>query len=105
MDSATVDIPKGSPDAYKLTVKDAMRLTWSGEYLHAAPWSVGSQGVANVSHGCTGMSNANAQWMFNHSLVGDVVKYVNSTRPLEQGNGYTDGNIPWTQWLAGSALS
>jgi lipoprotein-anchoring transpeptidase ErfK/SrfK len=105
MDSATVDIPASSPDAYKLTVKNAMRLTWSGEFIHAAPWSVGSQGVANVSHGCTGMSNANAAWMFDHSQIGDVVKYINSSRPLEQGNGYTDWNIPWSQWLAGSALA
>ena len=104
MDSATVDIPKGSPDAYRLTVKNAMRITWSGEYLHAAPWSVASQGVANVSHGCTGMSDANAQWMFDHSQVGDVVKYVGSTRPLEQGNGYTDWNVPWATWLKNSAV-
>jgi len=104
MDSATVDIPKGSPDAYKLTVKWAMRLTNSGEFIHAAPWSTRSQGVANVSHGCTGMSDANAKWMFDHSQIGDVVKYVNSDRPLEQGNGWTDWNIPWSQWLAGSAL-
>src|SRR3546814_4973900 len=38
----------------------AMRLTYSGEFIHAAPWSVGSQGSANVSHGCTGMSTENA---------------------------------------------
>ena len=42
-----------------------MRETNSGEFLHAAPWSVGSQGNANVSHGCTGMSTANAQWLYD----------------------------------------
>ena len=45
------------------------------------------------------------QWMFDISQIGDVVKYVNSSRPLEQGNGYTDWNVPWNDWLkAGSAL-
>ena len=44
-----------------------MRVTNSGEFLHAAPWSVGSQGNANVSHGCTGMSTANADWLYDQS--------------------------------------
>lgn len=104
MDSTTVDIPENSSDSYRLKVRNAMRLTWSGEYIHAAPWSVRSQGRANVSHGCTGLSDANAQWLYDFSRVGDVVKYINSDRPLEQGNGYTDWNVPWKTWLAGSAL-
>ena len=41
-----------------------MRVTYSGEFIHAAPWSVGSQGVANVSHGCTGLSTADAAWLY-----------------------------------------
>src|SRR5262249_42322878 len=53
MDSATVDIPPDSPDAYHITVEYALRLTWSGEFVHAAPWSVSHQGHENVSHGCT----------------------------------------------------
>ena len=46
-------------------------------------------------------------WLSLHdfSRIGDVVKYINSSRPMEQGNGYTDWNIPWKQWLKGSALS
>lgn len=105
MDSSTVDIPAGSADAYRIKVDYAMRLTWSGEFIHAAPWSVRSQGRANVSHGCTGMSTADAQWLFQNSRIGDVVKYINADRPMEQGNGYTDWNLPWKTWLAGSALS
>ncbi len=105
MDSTTVDIPASSPDAYRLTVKYAQRLTWSGEFLHAAPWSVGAQGRANVSHGCTGMSDANAIWLFGVSKIGDVVTYIHSTRPLEQGNGWTDWNLSWAAWQGGSALS
>ncbi|MFI5100096.1 MAG: Ig-like domain-containing protein [Actinomycetes bacterium] len=104
MDSTTVDIPPGSPDAYHLTVAYALRLTWSGEFVHAAPWSVAHQGHENVSHGCTGMSTANAAWFYSISRIGDVVRYVHSTRPLEPGNGYTDWNLSWAAWTAGSAV-
>jgi hypothetical protein len=82
----------------------AMRVTWSGEFVHAAPWSTGDQGRDNVSHGCVGMSMSNAIWLFNQSTVGDIVKVVGSSRPLEPGNGYTDWNLSWSDWLAGSAV-
>ena len=59
MNSETIGIDPNSPDGYNIDdVEYAMRVTYSGEFLHAAPWSVGSQGHANVSHGCTGMSTA-----------------------------------------------
>lgn len=105
MDAATIDVDKNSPEYYRLDVQYAMRLTWSGEYLHAAPWSVGDQGVDNVSHGCTGMSLSDAIWLYNSSKVGDVVNYVDGTRPMEPWNGYTDWNVSWSQWKAGSALN
>ena len=103
MDSTTVGIPKSSPEYYRLEVPYAMRVTWSGEFVHAAPWSTGSQGRDNVSHGCVGMSMSNAIWLFNQTQIGDIVKVVGSPRPLEPGNGYTDWNVSWSDWLAGSA--
>ena len=104
MDAASIDVAEGDPEYYRLDVEYAMRLTWSGEYVHAAPWSVGDQGEANVSHGCTGMSMTNAAWFYNLSKVGDVIKYVNGTRQPEAWNGYTDWNLSWDQWKKGSAL-
>ena len=104
MDAATIGISPGDPEYYRLDVSYAMRVTWSGEFLHAAPWSVRSQGRDNVSHGCVGMSRANAIWLFNRSTVGDVVQVVGSPRQLEPGNGYTDWNVSWADWTAGSAL-
>jgi lipoprotein-anchoring transpeptidase ErfK/SrfK len=104
MDAATIGIQPGDPEYYRLEVPYAMRVTWSGEFVHAAPWSVGSQGRDNVSHGCVGMSPSNAIWLFNQSTVGDVVKVVGSPRRLEPGNGYTDWNVSWSEWLEGSAL-
>ncbi|MGW2723153.1 Ig-like domain-containing protein [Streptomyces sp. NPDC001492] len=106
MRSATVGIAEGSSDSYDLPVYWATRLTWSGEYVHAAPWSVGSQGYANVSHGCTGMSTANAEWFFNTVHEGDVVKVINSNGDTMEpfGNGFGDWNLTWKNWRTGSAL-
>lgn len=105
MDALSTGVDRESPDYYNIEdVQWAMRLTGSGEFLHAAPWSVGAQGRANVSHGCTGMSTANADWLFHHSMRGDIVVYINSPRPMESGNGWTDWNVSWDEWLAGSAL-
>jgi len=98
MDAATTGTDPKDPNYYNVVVRYAMRLTWSGEFLHAAPWSVAAQGHANVSHGCTGMSTANALWLFQHSKVGDVVIYRNSSRPLEWGNGYTAWDMPFSTW-------
>jgi lipoprotein-anchoring transpeptidase ErfK/SrfK len=105
MDSRTVGIPAGSPNSYRLNVAWAVRVTNSGEFLHAAPWSVSKQGVANVSHGCVGMSTADAQWYFGVVRRGDVVRVINSQgRGMEPfGNGYGDWNLSWPDWLAGSA--
>jgi lipoprotein-anchoring transpeptidase ErfK/SrfK len=105
MNSETTGISKDNPDYYNVNVKYAMRLTWSGEFLHAAPWSVGAQGRDNVSHGCTGMSTENARWLFDNSKQGDVVKYIGSDRPLEEYNGYTMWNMPLSAWAAKSALA
>ena len=106
MRSATVGIAEGSSDSYDLPVYWATRLTWSGEYVHAAPWSVGSQGYANVSHGCTGMSTGNAEWFFNTVHEGDVVKVINSNGDTMEpfGNGFGDWNLTWKSWRTGSAL-
>lgn len=106
MRGTTVGIAEGSSDSYDLPVYYATRVTWSGEYVHAAPWSVGSQGYANVSHGCTGMSTSNAAWFFNHVRVGDIVKVVNSNgaQMAAFDNGFGDWNVSWANWRSGSAL-
>jgi lipoprotein-anchoring transpeptidase ErfK/SrfK len=105
MNSETVGIAAGSAEAYDINdVEYAMRVTYSGEFLHAAPWSVGSQGYANVSHGCTGMSTANAAWLYNISKPGDVVEYTGTDRPMTLDNGYGDWNDSFAQWKQGSAL-
>ncbi|MEU1016540.1 MULTISPECIES: Ig-like domain-containing protein [unclassified Streptomyces] len=96
----------GASDFYDKQVYYATRVTDSGEYVHAAPWSTGSQGVANTSHGCTGMSTGNAAWFYENVRQGDLVKVVNSygeDMPAF-GNGLGDWNMSWTNWRKGSAL-
>lgn len=105
MDSATVGIPKGNPDYYYETVAWDMRVTWGGEFLHAAPWSVNSQGYVNVSHGCTNLSPVDAKWMYDHSIVGDVVQFVDGAAGHEMSpdDGIGVWLYSWNSWKSTSA--
>ncbi|MFA6298228.1 MAG: Ig-like domain-containing protein [Nocardioides sp.] len=105
MNSETVGIAAGSAEAYDIdNVQWAMRVTYSGEFIHAAPWSTGSQGYANVSHGCTGMSTADAGWLYDMTRRGDVVEYTGTDRPMTLDNGYGDWNASFADYAKGSAL-
>ncbi|WP_405977211.1 Ig-like domain-containing protein [Streptomyces sp. NBC_00158] len=103
----SVGIKKGTKEFYDLPVLYATRVTWSGEYVHAAPWSVESQGEENVSHGCTGMSTEDAAWFYETVREGDIVEVVNSGGEKMDpfGNGIGDWNMDWRTWLEGSALT
>ena len=104
MDSSTYGVPANSPNGYRTEVDWATQISYSGIYVHAAPWSVGSQGYSNVSHGCINVSTSNGQWFYDNSKRGDIVEIVNtvgSTLPGTDGLG--DWNIPWDQWKAGNA--
>jgi lipoprotein-anchoring transpeptidase ErfK/SrfK len=72
-DSRTIGIPLDDPEGYLIKGEYAVRVTWGGVYVHSAPWSVGSQGYANVSHGCINLSPANAAWYFDTVRIGDPV--------------------------------
>lgn len=104
MDSATIGIPMGKPGYYKIKTKWNLRLTWTGEFIHSAPWSVNAQGTQNVSHGCTNMAPADAQWMFDNSKVGDVVTFTGSRRAFEPVEGIGVWVYDFAGWRAQSAL-
>ncbi|WP_091042078.1 Ig-like domain-containing protein [Nocardioides sp. YR527] len=106
MRSETIGISdQGSSDYYSLDdVEYAMRLTNSGEFIHAAPWSTGSQGYANVSHGCTGISTDNAAWLYGLARIGDIVETTGTDRKMEWDNGFGDWNLSWAEYQKGSAL-
>jgi lipoprotein-anchoring transpeptidase ErfK/SrfK len=89
---------------YRTPIDWAQRLTWGGEFIHSAPWSVDDQGRRNVSHGCINMSPANAQWLFQQTRVGDPVIIKGTPRRLQWNNGWTDWDRPWEEYVKGSAI-
>ncbi|MGI8900083.1 MAG: Ig-like domain-containing protein [Nocardioides sp.] len=105
MDAATTGIDPDDPEYYNMSnVEYAMRVTYSGEFLHAAPWSLASQGRANVSHGCVGMSTGDARWVYGLSNRGDVVEVTGTDRRMTLTNGYGDWNASFDDYRQGSAL-
>ncbi|MCV7230322.1 L,D-transpeptidase [Mycolicibacterium komossense] len=104
MDSSTYGVPVNSADGYRTEVEWATQMSYSGIYVHSAPWSLGSQGRTNVSHGCLNASPANARWFYDNTRRGDVVVVTNTVGPTLSGtDGLGDWNIPWEQWRAGNA--
>ncbi|HEX2399318.1 MAG TPA: Ig-like domain-containing protein [Mycobacterium sp.] len=104
MDSSTYGVPVNSPNGYRTDVDWATQISYSGIFVHSAPWSVGSQGYSNTSHGCLNVSPSNAVWFYDNTKRGDIVEVINtvgSTLPGTDGLG--DWNIPWDQWKAGNA--
>ncbi|BFV61053.1 Ig-like domain-containing protein [Kitasatospora sp. CMC57] len=95
----------GSGDEYDLVVPHAIRLTDTGTYVHGNYWS-GSIGAANGSHGCIGVQDveggsdsSRAGKFYKSTIVGDVVKVVNSKGDtVAPDNGLSGWNVPWGSW-------
>jgi lipoprotein-anchoring transpeptidase ErfK/SrfK len=104
MTSAWEGIGPGSAGYYSLSVNNAVRISDSGEYVHSAPWSVGSQGNSNVSHGCINTSPSHARWFYEFSQRGDPFEVTGSSRELEPDNGWGYWQMKWQDWVKGSAL-
>ncbi|WIM97476.1 Ig-like domain-containing protein [Actinoplanes oblitus] len=93
--------PKGG---YRTDIDFAQRITWSGQFIHAAPWSEGVQGRANVSHGCVNVSEAMGAWLFKRTMMGDVITVSGTEEKLKNGNGWTDWNMSYEEYKKGSYL-
>ncbi|MEU6374300.1 Ig-like domain-containing protein [Streptomyces sp. NPDC046909] len=112
MDSRTV----GLDNAYDIPdVPHAMRLTQSGTFIHGNYWYNKSNppfGRQATSHGCVGLQDVqggqgdtSAAWFYDNSMVGDVVIVKDSPdKTVSPDNGFNGWNMPWTQWVAGSAV-
>jgi lipoprotein-anchoring transpeptidase ErfK/SrfK len=87
---------------YRVTVQWAERLTWGGEFIHSAPWSVWDQGRTNVSHGCINVSPSNAEWIYDHIKIGDPVTVRGTEHRLDPGNGWTAWDMSWKEYLKGA---
>jgi len=97
------ELPKGQ--GYRVDIDFAQRITWSGQFIHAAPWSEGVQGKQNVSHGCVNVSEAMGKWLFDRTMIGDPITVSGTGDKLKNGNGWTDWNMSWDEYKKGSALS
>jgi lipoprotein-anchoring transpeptidase ErfK/SrfK len=87
-------------NGYRTDIDYAQRITWGGEFIHAASWSEGVQGKRNVSHGCVNVSEAMGKYLFGLTLPGDPVTVTGTARKLADGNGWTDWNETWAQFSA-----
>ena len=106
MDSSTYGVAVDSPQGYRTPVDWATRMSYSGIFFHSAPWSVGSQGYSNVSHGCLNLSPSNAKWVYDNTKRGDITIVKNTLGGTLSGtDGLGDWNIPWDEWKAGNAQS
>ena len=103
MDSASYGVMPGQPGYYNIWVYDAVQFTFSGDYVHSAPWSVGEQGIVNVSHGCVNVAPGNAVWYYEHSVLGDPITVTGSPVAGTWGDGWTIWFLSWGKLLAGSA--
>lgn len=93
MDSSTYGVPITDPEGYKLEVEYATRISNSGIFVHAAPWSVAQQGVSNASHGCLNVSTEDAKWFFENAKKGDPVVVQNTDGgTLNHRDGFGDWN-------------
>ncbi|GLW27560.1 L,D-transpeptidase [Actinoplanes regularis] len=81
-----------SPD-----IEFCTRITYSGEFLHAAPWN-GALGQANRSHGCVNLSTSDARWVYENFLLGDIVDVTHSPRKLHISNGLGDWTVPFDKY-------
>jgi lipoprotein-anchoring transpeptidase ErfK/SrfK len=87
MDSSTYGVPVNSPDGYRTYVEYATRMSWSGIFVHAAPWSVKQQGVSNVSHGCLNVSTENGKYIYDNFPIGTPIVVRGTV-----GGSYTAGS-------------
>ncbi|WP_424217082.1 L,D-transpeptidase (plasmid) [Streptomyces sp. BI20] len=99
----------GGPKDYDVTVNWGMRFTETGGYLHEATGDAQRYvGVRNHSAGCLGMTPADAKWLFDSTLLGDLVTVEgeDATTALGgPGNGYADWSLDWPAWKKLSATA
>jgi lipoprotein-anchoring transpeptidase ErfK/SrfK len=94
----------GPKKGYRTEIDFAQRITWSGQFIHAAPWSEGKQGRVNVSHGCVNVSEKMGAWLFSRTMMGDPITVSGTEERLKIGNGWTDWSQSWQDYRRGSAL-
>jgi lipoprotein-anchoring transpeptidase ErfK/SrfK len=104
MSSASFGLSSGPYSYNPENVEWTTHISYAGEYIHAAPWSVGQQGHSDASHGCLNVNTDNAIWFYNNFGPGDVVEVRNTGLDLDPTDGLGDWTLSWADWVKGSAL-
>jgi lipoprotein-anchoring transpeptidase ErfK/SrfK len=91
---------------YSIEVPWSVRMTYDGEFLHDAYWN-NQLGQVNLSHGCTNMSPADAEWYYHWSLIGDPVTWTNTgtSKVMPVTDGWGDWNLPFATYARGGLLA
>lgn len=92
-----------APFSKRCGVKYAERLTYGGEFLHAAPWNEKHiEAGIDSSNGCTNLLPRDARTLYRLLEIGDLVEYPDASGPTMQlGQGYGDWDVPWSEWRTG----
>ena len=101
--AASIGLKPGDPGDYgSVDVEFATRLSNSGIFIHQATDSaMPFLGVANLSHGCIGLSAEGAGWVFANMRAGDLVHTVGTPNAtIAPTDGFGDWNIPFEQYAS-----
>jgi len=103
MDSTTYGLALEN-GGYRTPVNYATQMSWSGIYVHSAPWAIGALGSYNQSHGCVNAAPGDAQWFMEYVKQGDPVEVVNTSGGTLDGlDGLGYWNLDWETVKAGNA--
>ena len=101
--ASSIGLKPGDPGDYgSVDVQFATRLTPSGIFIHQATDSAMPYlGVANLSHGCIGLSAEGAGWVFENMRAGDIVHTVGTpNETIAPTDGFGDWNIPFENYAS-----
>jgi lipoprotein-anchoring transpeptidase ErfK/SrfK len=80
------------------TVKDTVRISYSGEFVHLRDWTVGDIGHRNSSHGCINVGIQYAPYLYKLLRTGDIVDVINTPVKISFDNTQADWEVPWKDW-------
>lgn len=98
-----VGVEPGEPGYYDLVLPWTVKFTHNGIYTHGYEDTVPVQGEQNVSHGCVNMAPEDAEWYYNFTNIGDIITVEGSSVDPQWGNGWTDWEKSFDEYLEGSA--
>jgi lipoprotein-anchoring transpeptidase ErfK/SrfK len=107
MSSASYGLPANAPNGYPaISVPYSTKISIDGIYLHEYNSTIYDQDNGfDVSEGCLNLQTSDAAWFYDNSIIGDpVVVHGAKGAPTIAVSEGGEWSVPWSAWLAGSAL-